>query len=108
MTINEYDNMIRNMLTGDNEVKTKDQVKKMILQDMKTKIIRRASYNYDYTTLIPSNLSKYDKQYLENYVFMNRLDTKILKTVRNASEHGRAGILERIGQKSTISQNVFI
>lgn len=104
----DVNKILRSIANGYDDTTTKRDVKALLFAEMKEKIIRQASYNYDYTKLIPTNLGEVDKTFIKKYIFRNNIESKLLKVVRNASEHGISGILERIGAKSVISQNVYI
>lgn len=104
----ETTELFKRIANGYTDTEIKNQVKHLIFDEMKEKIVRQAAYNYDYSTLLPTNLEKSDKEFLKKYIFTNRIKNKLQKVVRSASEHGISGILSRIGEKNVISQNIFI
>lgn len=93
---------------GTSETNIKSNVKELLFGEMKEKISRQFSYNYDYSSFAFTNASEAQQSFLKRYIFENEVHKKLLKNVKNASDYGIAGMLLRVGNKSIISQNIFL
>lgn len=99
MTTDEYDAL------NDND---KKDIRSAIFSEHRTKISRENAYNYDYNSITFKDLSDKNNAAMKKYIFQNDITKKLTKTVKNASDYGIAGVLLRVGQKTTIAQNIFI
>lgn len=105
----EHDQIIRKIMNSSGLTnESKKNIKSYIFQEHKQKIIRQNAYNYDYSGIKIKNISESNRAAIEQYNFDNNVIPKLIKTVKNASEYGIGGILQRVGVNSTITQNVHI
>lgn len=83
----------------------KNKILELIFSEEKEKLIRRQSYLYDYSSIKP----KGDEGQFKKFDFDNRMKDKLLKVVRNATEYGIGGMLERFPNSNKLMvQNVHI
>lgn len=92
----------------DCEENLKSNVKDLIAAEMREKISRQQTYQFNYSKTKFKNLGEEQLAFAKKYAFNNELFKKLPKVVSNASRYGIAGILNRVGKESIITQNVFL